>query len=72
MGRSKSNPKREVQSDIGLPQETRKKKKNQPNLLPKTVRKRKRDFQSQQKEGRKSQSKLNRDKNNRKVNKTKG
>lgn len=27
MGRSKSNPKREVQSDIGLPQETRKKKK---------------------------------------------
>ena len=71
MGRSKSNPKREVQSDIGLPQETRK-KKNQPNLLPETVRKRKCDIQSQQKEGRKSQSKLNRDKNNRKVNETKG
>ena len=40
MGCSKSSSKREVYSNIILPQETRKISNKQPNLTPKTIRKR--------------------------------
>ena len=52
MGLSKSSSKREVHSDTGLPQETRKILNKQPNLPPKSIRKRRTNkTQSQQKEG---------------------
>ena len=41
MGCSKSSPKREVHSDTGLPQKTRKISNKQPNLPPKRSRKNK-------------------------------
>ena len=40
MGSSKNSPKREVYSNIILPQETRKTLKRQPNFTPKTTGKR--------------------------------
>ena len=40
MRRSKSSSKREVHSDTGLPQETRKIPNKPPNLPPKRIRKR--------------------------------
>ena len=43
MGCSKSSPKREVHSDMGLPQKARKNSNKQPNQPPKTTRKRKRN-----------------------------
>ena len=51
MGHSKSSSKREVYSDISLPQETRKISNKQPNLMPKATRERTNKTQSQQKEG---------------------
>ena len=49
---SKSSSKREVYSNTGLPQETRKISNKQPNLPPKRIRKRRTNKgQSQQKEG---------------------
>ena len=48
----KSSSEREVHSDIGLPQETRKISNTKPNLPPKRIRKRRiNNTQSQQKEG---------------------
>ena len=50
VGLSKSNSKREVYSDIGLPQEIRKISNKQPELRPKETRKRREnENQSQQK-----------------------
>ena len=46
MGGSKSNSKREVHSDTGLPEETRKISNKQPNLPPKRIRKRTNKTQS--------------------------
>ena len=51
-GMQKSSSEREVHSDIGLPQETRKISNTKPNLPPKRIRKRRiNNTQSQQKEG---------------------
>ena len=51
MGCSKSSSKREVYSNIILPQETRKTANGQPNFIPKTTGKRRRKKpQNQQKE----------------------
>ena len=50
MGCSISSSKKEVYSNAGLPQETRKIPNKQPNLLPKRTRKRTNKSQSQQKE----------------------
>ena len=52
MGYSKSSSKREVQSNTGLPQETRNISNKQPKLPSKRIRKRiTNKTQSQQKEG---------------------
>ena len=51
MGCSKSSSKRDVYSDTGLPQETRKISNNQPNQLSKGIRKGTNKPQSEQKEG---------------------
>ena len=53
MGCSKSSSWREVHSDTGLPQKTRKISNNQPNLPLKRIRKRRTN--KQQKEGNKDQ-----------------
>ena len=51
MGRSKSSAKREVYSNISLPQETGNISNKQPNLAPKAIRERRtKKTQSQQKE----------------------
>ena len=44
---SKSSSKREVYSNMSLPQETRKISNKQPNLTPKTTRKRKKKKKNQ-------------------------
>jgi len=46
LGLTDSNSKRQVYSNIGLPQETRKISNKQPNLTPKESRKRKSKVQS--------------------------
>ena len=51
MGCSNRQSKREVHSDTGLPQETKKSSNKQLNLPPKRIRKRMKKTQSQQKEG---------------------
>ena len=52
MGYSKSSSKSEGYSNTGLPQETRKFSKKQPNLTPKgTSKRRTKPIQNQQKEG---------------------
>ena len=40
MGYGKSSTQREVHSNIGLPQKTRKPQNKQPNLIPERIRKR--------------------------------
>ena len=50
-GLQQSSPKREVQSDTGLPQETSKVSGKQPNITSKCIRKRTNKAQSQQKGG---------------------
>ena len=65
MGCSKSSSKREVYSDTGLSQKTRKISNKQLNLPPKRIRKRTNKAQSQQKEGNNKDqrgNKLNRNK----------
>ena len=64
MGYSKSRSKREVHSDIDLPQETRKISNKQINLLPKRIRKRRpnKSKVSRRKEIIKIREELNRDK----------
>ena len=50
LGCSKSNSKREVYSNIGLPQEARKISNKQPNLTGKWAKKKNKQTQAQQKE----------------------
>ena len=54
MGCSKSNSKREVYSNIILPQETRKTSNRQPNFTPKATGKRRRRKKKKLVEGKKS------------------
>ena len=51
MAYSKSSSKKEVHSDTGLPQETRKISNKQPNLPPKITGKRRNKTQSQHEKG---------------------
>ena len=60
MACSKSNSKREVYSNTGLPQETRKMSNKQPNLTSKGIRKRTYKAQSQQKEVNNTNHSINR------------
>ena len=54
MGYSKSSPKRDVYTNIILPQETRKTSNKQPNLTPKAIREKKNKKTPELAEGKKS------------------
>ena len=72
MGCSKSNSKREVQSNAGLPQETRKITNKEHNLSSKGIRKRKtNNSRSQEKEGNNKDHRENKQNRDQKKQKTK-